>query len=463
MRDRRLVEVQAVDEHARVGPRDLQRREPRAAGDVGDAGGRVGPQPGVDRRDRRQPLRPQRGHERDPVHVALAFAEVGRVVGVRDAVAGPERLQDARERTGDVDHHARERRHVGRAVAVEQDLGVARGERVAAVARCGAVLDDVENPAHGLVLVPLAHVALVRAGGVRDLGRGARPGLGQRPVEAEAVAEVDDMEVVEAEAGLQEPAREGVAPGALAVVEGGPRAAPARAAWSRPVMRPTVPRPRPRGSTGTPKGAAGPALRAARASPAWSPGPAARGRSSSAPAWSRSRRSRGRARAAARRRRRGRRRPARPGRVALRRRRLGLPPRRRRRRRRALAAGRRRGRVALLGAARGRVRPAAEERRPGVAAAHRGPAERELAAGQDDGGDAEREDAGEQRGDDGAPARAAGRRGPGGRCGPPSRRRSPPARPRASRPGPRRRGRRRSCRASGARSRSPAPGGAAAR
>ena len=59
-----------------------------------------------------------------------------------------------------------------------------------------------------------------------ELGGGARPGLGQRPVEAEAVAEVDDVQVVEAEAGLQQPAREGVAAGALTVVEGGPRAAP---------------------------------------------------------------------------------------------------------------------------------------------------------------------------------------------------------------------------------------------
>ena len=109
------------------------------------------------------------------------------------------------------DHHPREGRHVVDAVAVEQDLVVSGRNPVPALVRGGRGVLDLEDAAHRLVLQPLADVALVAARGRRDLGR-SRRAAGERGVEPEPVAEVDGMEVVEPEDGLEEPLDERVAP-----------------------------------------------------------------------------------------------------------------------------------------------------------------------------------------------------------------------------------------------------------
>ena len=53
----------------------------------------------------------------------------------------------------------------------------------------------LEEPARRVVLQPLPHVALVGAGPRRELARGRRTVLVQRPVEPEPVAQVDGVEL----------------------------------------------------------------------------------------------------------------------------------------------------------------------------------------------------------------------------------------------------------------------------
>ena len=115
----------AAREGARVGDRAASRSIPStrarigrgrwrwssalAAADVGDARRRVAPQPLVDRRDdASQPCRSRPEHR--TVERALALAEVGAVVGVRDAVAAAVRVED---RVGRAGRRRRERRDRG--------------------------------------------------------------------------------------------------------------------------------------------------------------------------------------------------------------------------------------------------------------------------------------------------------------------------------------------------------------
>jgi hypothetical protein len=85
-----------------------------------------------------------------------------------------------------------ERRHVVQALGIEQRLVVARGQEEAAPRRLVRVLDQVEDPARRLLLEPLARVARVNSRGLGQLARRQRPAVGQGPVEAELVAEIDD-------------------------------------------------------------------------------------------------------------------------------------------------------------------------------------------------------------------------------------------------------------------------------
>jgi hypothetical protein len=71
-------------------------------------------------------------------------------------------------------------------------------------------LARLEDPGDGLVLEPLADVARVGSRRLRQLGRGRGAAGAQRLVEPEAVAEVDGVDVVEAEDGAEEPLDERV-------------------------------------------------------------------------------------------------------------------------------------------------------------------------------------------------------------------------------------------------------------
>jgi hypothetical protein len=96
-------------------------------------------------------------------------------------------------------------------VAVDERLGVPGGESVAALSGGGLDVVHFEDARDSLLLEPLARVALVGSGRGRELGRRDRAVLGQRPVVAEAVAEMDGHELVGAERGPEEPPGEGIA------------------------------------------------------------------------------------------------------------------------------------------------------------------------------------------------------------------------------------------------------------
>jgi hypothetical protein len=144
----------------------------------------------VDLGDRGQPLAAEQVVEQRPGEARLALMQVAAVLGVRDAVARAEFLQHGVHRPHAGDEQLADRRNAVQTGVVEQRLVVARRQRVAplrAVSRAGVELEDA---AGGLLLQPLAYVALAqvqRRG--QPLRRGWAP-LGQRPVQAEPVADV---------------------------------------------------------------------------------------------------------------------------------------------------------------------------------------------------------------------------------------------------------------------------------
>jgi hypothetical protein len=184
--DRGLVDVGAGERRALERPRHDDRGRAVPAADVGD--GRAGPQLVDHAVERRQPLGDQVGGVAGPEE-PLDPGEQPRVVGVpADPGAGAERVDDqvvvgvaggdGLERAGQED----------RAVLVGEDHGVLGGQVVGAV---GRVVADVATG--GLVGEPFAHVALGRAGPLRERGRGDRPGSGHRLVQAQPVAQVQQQ------------------------------------------------------------------------------------------------------------------------------------------------------------------------------------------------------------------------------------------------------------------------------
>ena len=84
-------------------------------------------------------------------------------------------------------------------------------EAVAALVGAAAAVLDLEDAADGLLLQPLADVALVAPAAAASSG-GVAGAAGERGVEPEPVAEVDGVEVVEPEDGLEEALDERIAP-----------------------------------------------------------------------------------------------------------------------------------------------------------------------------------------------------------------------------------------------------------
>ncbi len=93
---------------------------------------------------------------------------------------------------------------------VEKRLLVPGREAVAASLRGGRGVVHLEDAACGLLLEPLARVALVRARGGGELAGGQRAPLGERAVEAEAIAQIDAEDIPRPERRLEEPLHERV-------------------------------------------------------------------------------------------------------------------------------------------------------------------------------------------------------------------------------------------------------------
>ncbi len=114
-----------------------------------------------------------------------------------------------RQRAGQVP--AGERGGVVEALLVEQDLVVAGGQREATLVRRRRRIVDLEDPGRGLLLQPLAGVALVDPGRFGQLLGGQRATLGDGRVEPEPMAQVEAAELEGRDRGVEEPLDERVA------------------------------------------------------------------------------------------------------------------------------------------------------------------------------------------------------------------------------------------------------------
>jgi hypothetical protein len=109
----------------------------------------------------------------EPVVVGVPADSCAGAEGVDEHVVIGVAGSDGLERAGEED----------RAILVGNDHGVLGGQLVGAR---GRVVDDV--PAGGLIGEPFAHVALGCTGPLCQRGRGDRPGVGHRLVQAQPVA-----------------------------------------------------------------------------------------------------------------------------------------------------------------------------------------------------------------------------------------------------------------------------------
>src|SRR5207248_2811985 len=75
--------------------------------------------------------------------------------------------------------------------------------------RLGLGVVDLEQAADGVVLEPLPDVALVGAGAGGQLRGGGRAAVGERPVQAEPLAQVDGVELQRAHGVLEQPLGQG--------------------------------------------------------------------------------------------------------------------------------------------------------------------------------------------------------------------------------------------------------------
>ena len=208
--DGERVEIDTVHVHERVGASDRDAGPAAAAGDVRDARGRLGEQPFVDSGHRGQPPAPQQVREHRSREGLLPLDEVRAVLLERNTGTGPVRLEQLLHRLAGADDEPSERPHEVEAQLVEQGLVVAGGEAETAFHRVRLGVVNLEDAGRGLLLEPLPRIALVHAGGVREATRRERPRVGQRPVEAQPVAEIDAVEIHRAQGRLEEATHERV-------------------------------------------------------------------------------------------------------------------------------------------------------------------------------------------------------------------------------------------------------------
>jgi hypothetical protein len=182
-----------------------------AAGDVGNAGRRIGLEAGMHVGDRGQPLLAELSLEHRPRELRLALMEVGAVRRVGDALSGPKRLEQRVERLHTSGDELCDRRDEVEARLVKQRLVVPGRERIPPPSRLGRGIVDLEDPGRSLLLQPLPDVPLIRPCALGELGR-RRVAVGQGAVEAEPAPEVDSEQIPRAERRLEEALDEGVTP-----------------------------------------------------------------------------------------------------------------------------------------------------------------------------------------------------------------------------------------------------------
>jgi hypothetical protein len=176
------IRVEAHEPRARVRPGQLDERPAGAAPHVGDVG--AGPQRGVDGGQLRQPDRHQRVDVRRRAQPFDPAAQVGAVRVGWHAATGDERVDDCRQRRRDAVHPLQDRAQ-GRRCVVDGQHGHVRGRQgERAVGRVvGQVAGGRERRR------PFAGVPLDDSRAGRELRRGRRPALGERPEQSEPVAE----------------------------------------------------------------------------------------------------------------------------------------------------------------------------------------------------------------------------------------------------------------------------------
>ena len=96
--------------------------------------------------DRGKPLAAEQSFEHRPRELRLPLVEVGAVCRVRDAVAGPERLDQLVERTDRGRDELPYRRDEVQTRLVEQSLVVSGWERVATLRGVDFSILDVQDP-----------------------------------------------------------------------------------------------------------------------------------------------------------------------------------------------------------------------------------------------------------------------------------------------------------------------------
>ncbi len=150
-----------------------------------------------------QPFVGQQGHKGRVVHRRLALAQVRPIGAVGHAAAAAVGLQQGRQRVHRTHNQLGHWGKVVQTVALDQDLHVPGRHQEPALAVVQALVFGRQNPRHGLLFEPFAHVALVGARVRRQFRRGERAILGQRAVKAQAVADVDRENVKRARGILQ--------------------------------------------------------------------------------------------------------------------------------------------------------------------------------------------------------------------------------------------------------------------
>ena len=113
--------------------------------------------------DGREPFVAEQMREGGAVEARLALAHVGAVRLPPVPSAGPIRLGNLGQLAERGDDHSRQRRHQAQALRIDQDVAVALGEAEP------MVRVDLEQARDGLLLEPLARVALIGPGPGRQL------------------------------------------------------------------------------------------------------------------------------------------------------------------------------------------------------------------------------------------------------------------------------------------------------
>jgi hypothetical protein len=107
-------------------------------------------------------------------------------------------------------HHLHQGRQVIEAVAIHQNFLVPGRQAVAAGARRGGFVLDLQYAGHRLLFQPFADVSLVGARVSGQFFRSNRPVLAQRPVEPQAVAQVNGENVESASGRFEQTLNESI-------------------------------------------------------------------------------------------------------------------------------------------------------------------------------------------------------------------------------------------------------------